>query len=175
MSSRSTEGLESEQKLLAQLALDYQSRGYTVYIEPKGDQIPAELLDFSPTLRPDMIALGPEGKKVLVEVKARVQNRSSVQTEYLSRLADFIRGIPGWSFELAIPPSPGPGVMDEAPPSTNRNEPFTWEQVEAHLEGVRQLVQIDQHNAALLLAWSATEAALRRFAQEEGRHANRSG
>jgi hypothetical protein len=132
-----------------QIAQEYKDKGYEVLIEPEGLQLPGSLAGF----RPDLVARRND-EVVVVEVKSR----AFLSDPRLQELAEAVRRQPGWRFELVLlRPEPGP-------PGTKE---WNAEDVAHNLRQVSTLLRSGHQEAALLLAWSATEATLRLLANKE--------
>ncbi len=116
-------------------------------------------LDFFPGFRADLI-VREGGKTKVIEVKTR----SSIAADRrISELAYIINSKPGWTFELIL-------VGD--PPS--RNAPFEdtppdRQKILKRIEQARKALESGLPEAALMLALSACEAALRASMADEGR------
>lgn len=135
---------------LGQLAREYQARGYEVFVEPGHEQLP----DFLASFRPDLLARG-QGENVIVEVKSRPALAQSAQ---LARLAKAVELHPGWRLEL---------VVVEPEESDEGVRPLSREDLEDSVAELQTLLASNHNEAALLLAWSLTEAALRLLARSE--------
>lgn len=137
---------------LARLASEYEERGYEVRIKPAVDDALAGILG---TYRPDLIAWG-RGETVAVEVTTRDQLR---RMPWLSELADRIGAAPGWRFEIAL--------FDERA-AYEQAEPLSALDVRAQIDQADELLRAGHAVPALLVAWSALEAALRTVLQHSG-------
>lgn len=142
-----------ERHLLQTVGRRYRRQGYTVIVEPRGDDLPPFLARFTP----DLIAYN-DRESVVVEVKTR---RDLPTSGDIVDLADAVNGHEGWRFDLAmVKPERPPLVADDA-------ESLTRQEIVARLGAARDLAQQRQDEAAVLLAWSAVEAALRLVAQQQ--------
>lgn len=122
-------------------------------LEPRGDELPPFLSRFEPGL----IAFN-DHESVVVEVKTR---RDLPKSREIVDLADAVNGHDGWRFDLAIvKPERQPLVDEDA-------EGLTRQEIAARLVSTRHLAQQRQDDAALLLVWSAAEAALRLVAEQQ--------
>jgi REase_AHJR-like len=139
----SVSNLPAHDKRIYEIAEEYKQQGYRVTIAPHAKQLPPFLNKF----RPDIIAEGPN-ESVVIELKSFGKAR---QTGYWSQLADVIQQHPGWRFELII----DNGGKRELPQTIKR------EQIEELLQEGLRLVEAKMLKAALLITWSATEAAMR--------------
>jgi hypothetical protein len=125
------------------IADDFERRGYRVSIHP----VPSRLPEFLRSHRPDILAEGAD-ESVVVEVGL---SERAPEADRWRELAELLRGQPGWRLELVVQGDP------EGPPST----PLDRSEIEERLRDGRDLLEQDRIDAALLLSWSATEAALR--------------
>lgn len=146
-------GAFSEVRMVQQVADEYRGKGYDVVLEPEADQLPTVLAGY----RPDIIARRGD-ETVVVEVKSRHSLRRPPQLEALAKA---VRELPGWRFELVV------ARPDIAFPLPELTEPWDEDQVSEALHEARQLLRTGHPAAALLLAWAATEAALRLLASKE--------
>lgn len=143
----------TERHILQTVGRRYRRQGYTVIVEPRGDDLPPFLARFTP----DLIAYN-DRESVVVEVKTR---RDLPASGDIVDLADAVNGREGWRFDLAMVKPERPSLVpDDA-------EGLTRQEIVARLGAARDLAQQRQGDAALLLAWSAVEAALRLVAQQQ--------
>jgi len=143
----------SERSQLQTVGRRYRRQGYTVIVEPRGDDLPPFLARFTP----DLIAYN-DRESVVVEVKARRDLPTSTD---IVDLATAVDGRDGWRFDLAlVKPERTPLVADDA-------DALTRHEIGSRLDEARQLARGRQNDAALLLAWSAIEAALRLVARQQ--------
>jgi predicted transcriptional regulator len=91
---------------------------------------------------------------VVVEVKPR----GSLSDPELQKLAKAVREQPGWRFEL---------VLLEPDPGLSGARAWNAEDVAGSLEQIETILSAGYPEAALLVAWSATEATLRLLAKKE--------
>jgi len=138
---------------LREVEHDYQHDGYEVVVKPRGGQLPPFLARFEP----DLIATKGH-ESVVVAVKTRADLRSSAD---LIALAGVVEAQPGWRLDLSVTPPEHVSVVDEDAESLDRDE------ILARATTALTLSQGQQDEAALLLAWSAAEAALRVYAARE--------
>jgi uncharacterized protein YutE (UPF0331/DUF86 family) len=96
---------------------------------------------------------------IIVEVKSRA---SLAKESQVSELARLLRTKPDWNFELVVV-----GEEDQwrAPAGAR---PFAREDILRGLEAAEKLLEAGFSEAALLLAWSASEATVRLLVEEEG-------
>ena len=135
------------------LAEEYRRRGYEVIETPSQEQLPDFLSGYHPDL---LIRKGEEA--IVVEVKSRA---SLAQDPYIRELARLLHTKPNWNFELVVV-SEGEQWRD---PKGAR--PFAREDILGSIEAAEQLLEAGFSEAALLLAWSAVEAAVRLLTEEE--------
>lgn len=141
--------------MLQSLARRYRGEGYEVVVEPRKDDLPESLQRF----RPDLIARrGSEG--VVVEIKRRRPATAGAEAQ-IERLAQAVRALPDWRFELVL-------IDDvvEGPASAGRD--WSVEDVRRALGEVEELIRGDRVEPALLLLFAAAEAHLRSVAAAEG-------
>lgn len=142
-----------EQQRIREVAENYRSKGYEVILEPQQEQLPDFLLRY----RPDLLVRKGE-ESVVIEVKSKA---TLAHADDLQGLAQAVRMHPGWKFELVVTNSQALSA-EEAASSLNKQD------IKRILQEVAELLEKDQVEAALLLAWSTAEAALRLSALEEG-------
>ena len=138
-----TESMSRQDKRLREVAEAYRERGYRVTIEPSASQLPAFLRPF----RPDAIAESSD-ESVVIEIRSA---KAASEDDDWARLAEVVRQQPGWRLELVL----GTHLNREFPETIERPE------IEARLEEGLRLSEANMLDAALLITWSATEAALR--------------
>src|SRR6266487_4402064 len=143
-----------EQQRLREIAREYRQRGYDVIIEPRADQLPGFLAPF----RIDMLARSAE-ETVIVEV--RTQESLSDAPE-LDAVAQALQDQPSWRFELVVT-NPKDRSSLQLKDATSLN----YLDIRYRLHEARQLSDQEHGEAALLLAWSTTEALLRYIADAE--------
>lgn len=134
--------VRTEEARLYDIAEEYKKRGYKVTVSPPAKKLPKFLSRF----RPDIVATGAR-ESVVVEVPSPSRKRGS---DYWTELSTVVQKHPGWRLELVINGSPEqvPKTMDER-------------LVRKRLEEGRVLAEQGMLAAALLITWSAAEAAMR--------------
>lgn len=142
-----------EQQRVREVAESYRGKGYEVVLEPKQEQLP----DFLSRYRPDLLAKKGE-ESIIIEVKSKVTLAHATD---LQGLAQAVQAHPGWRFELVVANSQALSA-EEVAASLSKQD------IHQTLRGVAELLERDQVEAALLLAWSTVEAALRLSALDEG-------
>jgi uncharacterized protein YutE (UPF0331/DUF86 family) len=136
------------------IAEEYRSRGYEVIEEPSPEQLPDFLSGYHPDL---LVRKGNEA--IIVEVKSR---SSLAKDPRIGELAQLLQTKPHWNFELVMV---GEGEQLRAPEGAL---PFDREDILRRLEAVESLLESGFSEAALLLAWSTSEATVRLLSEEEG-------
>lgn len=136
------------------VAQEYRKKGYQVIEEPSPDQLPGFLSGFQPDL---LIRKGNE--TVVVEVKSRTSLAKEPRIRELARL---LESQPGWSFELVMVAE---GDTFNPPEGTI---PMEREDILHGIEEAERLSESGFSIAALMLAWSASEATVRLLTLEEG-------
>jgi hypothetical protein len=136
------------------LAEEYRSKGYEVIEVPSPEQLPDFLAGYCPDL---LIRKGDEA--IVVEVKSR---SSLVKDPQIRELARLLGSKPNWNFELVV-------VREEeqlsAPEGTR---PFEREDILRGIEATERLFEAGFAEAALVLAWITSEAAVRLLTEAEG-------
>jgi hypothetical protein len=133
-------------ELLERIADDYRRRGYNVVVEPKGNDLPR----FLSGATPDIIARGAT-ESLVIELKSSPKDVDPAQ---VNAIAQRIAKEPGWRFVLmATKPEqtlPGSEVstLDE-------------KSIRHGLAEASSLLNSGHLEAALMIAWAATEAILR--------------
>jgi hypothetical protein len=136
------------------LAEEYRSRGYEVIEAPSPEQLP----DFLAGYRPDLlIRKGDEA--IVVEVKSR---SSLVKDPQIRELARVLGSKPNWNFELVMVRE------DEQLSAPEGTRPFVREDILRGIEATERLFEAGFAEAALVLAWTTSEAALRLLTEAEG-------
>lgn len=146
-------------ELARQVAEDYRNKGYEVTLQPGPDQLPPSLSDY----QPDLLARKGD-ETVVVEIKSRPTSRREPPLESLAKA---VRALPGWRLELLL------AEPDIAFPLPERTLPWSEREAGGALDEAEQLLKAGYAEAALLMAWAGTEAALRLVAEREGVKAER--
>lgn len=143
----SPENTNRESQRVAELAADYERKGYTVTLPRRQQDTPAFLRGLG--YLPDLIAKNKD-ETLIIEVKSR---ETSATLSSLSDIAERINAKPGWQFVLVItnPRSAGSESQRASP-----------DKVVALLDKSRAMGFGSQSHleAAFLFAWVALEAAL---------------
>jgi len=133
----------SEEDRLYDIAEEYKERGYRVTVLPSPNRLP----EFLSRFRPDIVAESPN-ESVVIEVKSSDNVRG---TDYWRELSFIIQQHPGWRLELIVN-----GASKSQKPKT-----INKELIKKRLQEGQQLSQQEMLAAALLITWSAAEAAMR--------------
>ncbi len=146
--------LSQEKQHAAALAEEYRSKGYEVIEDPSLEQLPDFLSGFHPDL---LIRKGDEAK--VVEVKSKSSLAKDHQIRELARL---LHNKPNWSFELVVVGEEEQlGLLHDA-------RPFQQDDILRGIETAEKLLESGFSEAALMQAWSISEAAVRLLAEAEG-------
>src|SRR5712671_6114352 len=133
----------SKQKLLEKVAKKYRKEGYDVLVAPAQDKLP----DFLRGQTVDLI--GRKGNQsVAVQVKRRDELRD------VPAFTGVISSQPGWSLDVVVYPL----TSEEFPSNGGHQDP---EYTTVLIDDAEKLLNQGSLNAALLIAWSATEAVMR--------------
>jgi hypothetical protein len=136
------------------IAEEYRSRGYEVIEQPSPEQLPEFLAGYHPDL---LVRRGDEATIVVVK------SRSSLAKEpQIAELARLLPRKPYWNFELVVV---GEGEQFTIPEGAR---PFARDDIRRGIEEAERLVESGFSEAALLLAWSISEATVRLLTKEEG-------
>jgi len=135
------------------IAEEYRSQGYTVIEEPSPEQLP----DFLSNFHPDLLAR-KDNEATIIEVKSRSSLAKDSQVRELARL---LHPKPNWNFELII-------VEDDTPfGSLEETQPFKQEDILQGIETAEKLLASGFNEAALMSAWSTSEATVRLLIEGE--------
>ena len=134
---------DTEYLLTRKTAEEYRRKGYEVLFDTP--------LDFLPGFRADLLVRKGDAAKV-IEVKSRPSLAADPKIGELVRLID---SKPGWSFELVLVSEP------EKLDSPEGARSFEEDKILNRIEEAERSLQAGLPQAAFLLAWSASEAAIR--------------
>lgn len=139
---------------VAAIADRYRQRGYEVVEEPVAGQLPKFLQGLK--FRPDLIAKS-EAESVIVEVQSygRV-----ARSRRLEDLAKSVERHPGWRLELVLS-NPPEAVEREALPVESKSPTIKFSEIEERIKNSKYLASTGDLRAAVILLFSALEAALR--------------
>jgi len=146
----SISNISIEQSRIQNIAEDYKRRGYSVIIAPPVNRLPSFLRKF----RPDIVAESPD-ESIVIEMKSSVRARG---TDYWKRLSSVVEKHPGWRLELII----NGDISDDA------RETLTPRLIKERLSEGQELAKLGMLAPALLIIWSAAEAAMRVRAKNYG-------
>lgn len=149
-----TQLTEQERKRLLELAREYRKLGYEVVLKPTEQQLP----DFIAPFRPDMIAWN-KTETVVFAVKSQKTLSSSPE---LQDIAKAVHGRTGWRFELVVTNSRDKDVV-----ATGTEDVLDYNEIANRLQEAQILSQQEFGEAAFVIAWSATEAVMRKMAVSE--------
>jgi len=147
---------ELEKRRLRKTVREYQAQGYQVTERPA----PTELPDFLSEFPPDAIAYG-DNETVMIEI---MSTASLVELDDLPEIVRKVQEQPGWRFELIVSnPRISTREVDESDNAyANRRETYI------RLGKAQTLLESNQLEAALLMAWAAMVATLRSIVFREG-------
>jgi len=135
-----------------EVANEYKKKGYRVILEPKLSDLPDVLKNLN--FQPDIIATYGD-TNLIIEVKTF----ESIKDRSLAELAERVKSIEGWDFELVYT---NPKIKHDVPMTP---ESSTYEEAKRNLDRAAKFLETDASeeysDAALLLIWSAVENALR--------------
>ena len=133
----------SEELLAYVIERDWRSKGYAV--------LPAQKLEFLPDFTPDLI-VRKDGETKVIEIRSRSSLATSPK---LREWAQQIHSTPGWSFELVLVGEPEKLASPEGLRS------FDVADVLRRIDQAETVLASGFSEAAFLLAWTASEAAIR--------------
>jgi hypothetical protein len=140
-----------EERRLRAAAREYAQQGYRVVRHPTLTERP----DFLAAFEPDMIAYGtPEN--VVVEVRSR---ETLTGSEELITLTATVNAQPGWRIDLVVTNPRNHAIVQKDSTILAHSE------AQERVVGARQLLALEQVEAAFVVAWSAIESQLRRFGE----------
>jgi hypothetical protein len=122
----------------------YRQQLYEVVRHPDSRTLPVWLQPFEI----DLLALGNEEERVVVEIKSRDEVRNSAS---LIALATAVAANPGWRFDLVVQPS-------KRRPISNAPSPMPTDQIRLWLNDAER---IGDSRRKLVVGWIALEAILR--------------
>jgi uncharacterized protein YutE (UPF0331/DUF86 family) len=143
-----------ETRLLDLLGQRYEERGYAFFKYPPREMLPEFLRDYMP----DAIALGPKDN-VVIEIKSGKGEKNAKQVARLFKEQE------DWRLDLVF--ADDVYASDPVFPSPAR------EMIDAAIIQARKLEANGFMHAALVIAWSALEAAAR-FYEEQSQHRSKS-
>jgi uncharacterized protein YutE (UPF0331/DUF86 family) len=141
---------DTEAQHVQEVARRYERKGYEVQVEPRGFVIPGGPPDY----RPDLVARRGD-ECIIVEVSSGASLSHNPQ---LTAVVQAIEVTPGWKFELVRTPTP-------TEPTPGELAIMSRAQAESLVDAANSIATVDTYGAALILAWSAAEAAMRYAAE----------
>ena len=141
---------DTEYLLTRKTAEEYRSKGYEVLFEAP--------LDFFPGFRADLLVRKGDEVRV-IEVKSRPSLAANPKIRELAQLID---SKPGWSFELLLVAEP------ERLDSPEGARAFEGRKILQRIGEAEKSLKEGSPEAAFLLAWSASEAAIRELLASHG-------
>lgn len=137
-----------ERDILETLKQSYEEKGYIFYMYPTKEIVPS----FLGSYLPDAIAKGDD-EKIVIEVK---QSRDSLPSDRLKEISSLFENNKEWSLRIFF--ANEVERKNVVPPSR--------ESVLTGLNEAEQIAAAGHNRAALLLAWSAFEAAVNSYHQQ---------
>ena len=141
----------NEQRVAGIVADEYRKMGYDV---AQGVE-----LDFLPSFRADLLARKGD-EAIIVEVKTRA---GLTPPEQITELMEAVKSRPGCSFELVLV-----GEPEKADAPAPDAAPLSAGSIIGRLEQAERMMADGAADIAFLLAWPASEAALRALLAEAG-------
>jgi uncharacterized protein YutE (UPF0331/DUF86 family) len=138
----------SESDKAQEIALEFESKGYTVVIEPSSEDIPFELHDY----QPDLIALKGNGG-VIVEIKASLKR---LPVQKFHEISQHISSHQGWKFALVTLDDPVSKVMAIA-----ETELPAQKVLKEKLKDIDTLLGMGMLSNALVSLWIQIESWIR--------------
>ena len=136
-----------EKQRIRALAEEYRSKDYEVIEEPAQEQLPDFLAGYHPDL---LVRKGDEARVVVVKSRASLAHEPQIRD-----LARLLQTKPNWNFELVLL---GEKEQMSLPEGTH---PFDREDILSRMQASARLLELGFSEAALLLAWSSSEATIR--------------
>lgn len=137
----------------------YRAQGYKVVIRPGPDELP----DFAKDFKVEIIARRDDGC-VLASVK---KSQSDLEADQgIPRYAEVTSEQPGWRFDVFLL-----GSESEPMPDKSEAKEPSEEDIRRALGDVDRMLQAGFDQQALIAAWAALEAAMRRRLHAEGEEA----
>jgi HEPN domain-containing protein len=150
--------MDIEQRL-SQVADRYRAQGYRVVVHPGPDALPPFAKDF----HVELLAERPDGN-VLVSAKG---SRPEFEADTnLSKYAELIeKQAGGWYDVFVLEPAPQP------PPEKRDAKEPSEQEISGSLDDAERMLRSGFVRQALIAAWAALEAAMRRRLMAEGKQA----
>jgi hypothetical protein len=139
-----------EKRKVAAVARQLSAQGYRVVVHPQDGELPAFLQGF----RPAAVATRGAGG-VVVDVKTRQTLQGAAD---LPGLAEILRRQAGWRLERFV-------TNPRERPIAGRGDRLDRAELRSRIGEAKEVLADGSHTAAMLLAWSAAEGALRLLAE----------
>jgi hypothetical protein len=143
---------ELHDKKIKDLVKYYESRGFTVFTEPKKGDLPKFLQDF----QPDLLVKGKD-TSIVIEVKT---SETLAKSEDLQRLANIVNSHKGWEFELVVT------NPKERPFLSDKYHEKTISEIKKDIDEISNYIDTVPVNAIFLLTWGLWEATVRNYLQK---------
>ncbi len=147
--------LSQEKQRAAAIAEEYRSKGYEVIEKPIVEQLP----DFLSGFHPDLL-VRKDDEAIVVEVRSR---KALAQEPQIRDLARLLHARPKWNFELVLV-----GGEEEQIAASRDAQPLKKEDIQHGVETAEKLLESGFTDAALMQAWSISEAVVRLLTEAEG-------
>jgi hypothetical protein len=142
------------EKEIERVAQQYRDEGFVVVTHPDADHLP----DFAADLGADILATRGN-EKALVQIK---KTRADVEADpTISHRAEVIGKQPGWRYDLIVL-----NEGDAFRRITRGSREPSEQEIDRAITEVETLLEINQTRPALVLAWAALEAAMRRVCSD---------
>jgi hypothetical protein len=144
-------------KRARKVAQEYEKKGYRVSLNPGSDLLPEGLANY----RPHLLA---QNEQDAVMVEWITSPALMAETDRLLQITRIVQDLPGWRLELRISNA-------RAPTGTqpwNNPPPLKKRAIYARIGEAQALLQSEHLQAAWLVQWTATQAALCWLARQEG-------
>lgn len=143
-----SETMSRETEKIQEVALEFERKGYTVFIEPSSGSIPFDLQNY----RPDLIALKDNGG-VVIEIKSSLKR---LPVQKFHDISQQVSSHQGWKFALVTLDDPASKVMSIA--ETDLPNPKVLKE---RLKEIDVLVGMEMLPNALISLWIQIESWLR--------------
>ncbi len=145
------------QKRARKAAQEFEKKGYQVSLNPASELLP----ELPENYRPHLMAQS-DGETVMVEWITSATLMA--ETDRLLQIAQAVQNMPGWRLELRVNNAPSPAGMEP----WNSPAPLAKRAIYKQIGEAQSLLQTGHVQAAWLVQWSATRAALCWLAGQEG-------
>jgi len=138
---------------VSKIAEKYRQQGYTVFVEPKSEDIPFDL----GTYHPDLMVKRNENDGYIIEFKVNTRQTS---IERFIEIADIVSQHTGWRFLLITEEDP---LLKD---NSTEEKLLSWEQIMLRKSQGERLISLGENEGAFLSLWGIIEALLRRRAEQ---------